>query len=81
MMRWLVFHLPDLACAMIAAVLGFPVVLGGRTRFRGLRDGPAEKVVEGFHFFGGVEQRPGHLARRRTSCDCARGAHTFYEEG
>jgi len=32
MRRWIVWHLPELATAMIAMALGFPVVLGGRTR-------------------------------------------------
>jgi hypothetical protein len=29
--RWLIHHLPDLACAMVALCNGLPVVLGGRT--------------------------------------------------
>lgn len=33
MMRWIVFHLPDLACTMIASRMGFPAALAGRVRF------------------------------------------------
>lgn len=31
-MRWFVYHLPELACAFVAMVLGMPVVLGGLTQ-------------------------------------------------
>lgn len=33
MTRWLIFHLPDLASAMIAMGLGWPLPLAGRVRY------------------------------------------------
>ena len=39
-MHWLIWHLPDVACAMIALAMGCPVVVGGRTRFHVLREVP-----------------------------------------
>ena len=33
MRRWIIFHLPEVASAMIALVVGFPVALAGRTRY------------------------------------------------
>lgn len=32
-MRWIVYHLPDIACALLAAAAGFPVVIAGRCRY------------------------------------------------
>ena len=31
-MRWIIYHMPELACAFVAAYAGMPVVLGGRTK-------------------------------------------------
>jgi hypothetical protein len=53
MIRWIIHHLPDLACAMVALCNGFPVVLGGRTslsrgsRVRQLAEGGNQRFQSG----------------------------------
>jgi len=50
-MRWLILHLPDLACAMVALCAGFPVVLGGSKKIS-FPAGRTRRVAGGNSFTG-----------------------------
>ena len=76
MMRWLIYHLPDLACSMIAVVMGCPIVVEDEHGFRFC--GKFPRMVADQFSSREVRRRPEHPAIGNADSR-ARGARIFFK--